>query len=221
MSFDETDPKSIADQLRCPRGMAGIETAEKMNRNNRTTNSVVFAELEVKDGDSILEIGPGNGGLLSTLLAGKSVTRYVGVDWSHDMVDEARRINRNLKEATFIQGSSESLPFEGGAFSKAFSVHTIYFWERLDTHLQEIARVLEPEGRFVLCFGDEAFVRSLPFVRYGFELYAVSDVVSRLEAVGFEVTRILRHEETGQSNAGSSVKKTIQVLICDKDALTR
>lgn len=213
------DPKSLAAQLRCPSGQAGIDAAGKMNQTNKATNFAVFAELAVVDGDSMLEIGPGNGGLISTLLADKPNVRYTGIDWSQDMVEEARRLNRELlasNRVSFVRGSSECLPFADGAFNKAFSVHTIYFWQRPEDHLAEIARVLRPNGRFCLCFGDETFMRNLPFARYGFQLYETSQLVRKLNVAGFHVTRSLLHEEIGESNAGEPVRKQIKIIVCSR-----
>ncbi|MEM7478945.1 MAG: class I SAM-dependent methyltransferase, partial [Planctomycetota bacterium] len=141
------DPKTTAAQLRCPTGQSGIEAAEKMNLTNRETNLSVFAELDVCAGDSILEIGPGNGGLVPSLLADTENVRYTGIDWSQEMVDEALQRNGKLQNVDFVRGSSDNLPFANAIFNKVFCVHTIYFWNRPETHLAEAARVLSPGGR--------------------------------------------------------------------------
>ena len=133
------------------------------------------------------------------------------------MVEEAKRLNSGLlatSRVSFIQGSSECLPFADDAFNKALAVHTIYFWQRPEAHLAEIARVLRPNGRFCLCFGDEVFMRNLPFVQYGFQLYDTSQVVRKLNLAGFHVTQSLIHEEMGESNAGEPVQKRINIITC-------
>jgi ubiquinone/menaquinone biosynthesis C-methylase UbiE len=43
-----------------------------------------------------------------------------------------------------------TLPFEDNRFDKAFSIHSIYFWEQPKNVLKEINRVLKPTGKIVL-----------------------------------------------------------------------
>ena len=152
------DPKLIATQLRCPHGKDGAEVAKRMNQNNKSTNLVAISELAVVEGDSVLEIGPGNGAFVSAVLGDRPNVRYTGIDWSADMVATAKSINSKLVEsgkASFVHGNSDHLPFADNTFTRALAVHMIYFWEPVENHLAEIMRVLRPNSEFCLCFGDK------------------------------------------------------------------
>src|SRR5690606_4151118 len=58
---DMPDWQEVARQLRNPQGAAGRQTGMQMNRSNQGMIQRAFALLELKPGDTVLEIGPGNG----------------------------------------------------------------------------------------------------------------------------------------------------------------
>jgi ubiquinone/menaquinone biosynthesis C-methylase UbiE len=49
-------------------------------------------------------------------------------------------------------GNAAHLPFAGERFDKAYSVHSIYFWPQPEAALQEIRRVLKPNGICLITF---------------------------------------------------------------------
>ena len=57
-------------------------------------------------------------------------------------------------------------------------------------------------------------MRKLPFAEHGFHLYDRSEATDHLKRSGFRVLRTLLHEEDGESNAGESVRKKINIIIC-------
>jgi ubiquinone/menaquinone biosynthesis C-methylase UbiE len=83
------------------------------------------------------------------------------------------------------EGDSAHLPYADGAFDKALSVHTLYFWAEPLDHLRELRRVLKPGGALVLGFREksEAAVRSFPPPTYRF--YSTDDVLDLLRRAGF------------------------------------
>jgi len=188
-----------------------------MNESNSGVNRACIALLRMQPGDRVLEIGPGNGAFVADIVGAAPDVSYAGLDLSEDMVHEAEDRNGELVaagRAVFRQGSSDQLPFDTGVFDKALTVHTLYFWEEPDAHLEEIRRVLKPGGLFCIGFGDREFMQDLPFVPYGFTLYDAVEAKTLLEASGFRVLQRQKLQERGRSNTGEVVDKVINILLC-------
>lgn len=211
------EPKALASQLRRPSGEDASEIASKMNEANQSLNHKCIDLLMLRGSDSVLELGPGNGAFASNIINSAKDVTYVGIDWSEDMVAEARRLNESLVNrgcVTFKQGSSMQLPFEDDTFDKVLTVHTVYFWDQPLKHLLEIKRVLKPSGVFCIAFGEREFMQNLPFVAYGFELYDLFTVCNLLRVAGFDVSDRHQFMESGVSNTGETVDKTINIILC-------
>ncbi|AGH81173.1 SAM-dependent methyltransferase [Psychromonas sp. CNPT3] len=210
-------PQEIASQLRCPSGAEATDVAKKMNISNYSLNKKCIGLLQLKASDSVLEIGPGNGTFVADIInVAKDIT-YMGVDWSAEMVVEARSINEhliNIGIVQFQQGNSQQLAFESHIFDKVFTAHTIYFWDDPSEHLAEIRRVLKPSGLLCIAFGNCKFMKDLAFVEYGFELYDPLKAIKLLHSSGFSIIETYQHKERGRSNAGDIVDKVIDILVC-------
>jgi ubiquinone/menaquinone biosynthesis C-methylase UbiE len=65
------------------------------------------------------------------------------------MVEEARRRNAAAVRAGRVEirvGDAATLPYPDESFDRAFSIHSIYFWERPADCLKELRRALKPGG---------------------------------------------------------------------------
>lgn len=211
-------PQELASQLRFPNGAEAPEVARGMNEANRSLNQKCINLLQISTSDSVLEIGPGNGAFAPDIINMAKNVSYVGLDWSSEMVTEAERLNEIPVEAgraEFRQGSSEHIAFEAGSFDKVLAVHTLYFWEQPEKHLVEIRRVMKPLGLFCIAFGDRSFMKDLPFVPYGFELYDKASACELLYKSGFRAIDAHQYQERGRSNTGDMVDKIINILVCE------
>jgi len=211
------DPQILASQLRHPSGEHASEVALNMNSANGQLNVKCILPLNLQNSESLLEIGPGNGVFAADIIKRADNLSYTGVDWSADMVAEAKRMNEDIVtsgQATFQQGNSSQLNFDNNVFDKVLTVHTLYFWDKPLEHLVEIRRVLKPQGLFCLAFGDSSFMKSLPFVPYGFELYDKERACRLLDASRFNVLAIEQHREQGVSNTREVVDKLINIILC-------
>jgi SAM-dependent methyltransferase len=93
----------------------------------------------------ILEIGSGRGALLRHLLEqGHSV---VGVEINADRIEESRRLYGPLP-ITKVDGTR--LPFPDASFDILLSFDVFEHIPDSDAHLEEVRRVLAPEGRYLL-----------------------------------------------------------------------
>ncbi|MBT9446135.1 MAG: methyltransferase domain-containing protein [Hyphomonadaceae bacterium] len=180
-------PRFIAEQARCAEGPLGRFIAFVMARETWGHNLRAIEALDIRPGESVLDVGCGPGRSLAELARRAQGGRIVGADPSKLMAKVAtRRVRKS--QAEIVVASAAALPFEDGAFDKALCVHVIYFWNDLPAAFQEIARVLKPGGRLALLFrtsADEAAVRAFPAEVYRF--HVLSDVVAPLEATGFAV----------------------------------
>lgn len=212
------NPKQLAAQLRCPNGDQSAQVATGMNEANLSVNRKCLQALAIQPGDKVLEIGPGNGAFVGQVLAQADGVNYSGVDWSHDMIAAATQLNDDVirqGRAAFWQGSSDNLPFADAQFSKAFSVHTLYFWQHPREHLAEIRRVLQTGSRLCLAFGERDFMQGLPFTAFGFRLYHHTEVSDLLAAAGFRVLQLQQQRETGRSNTGDMIEKVVNILLAE------
>ncbi len=205
----------MAAQLKAPSGADGLAVAKQMNENNGAANLAAIELLGLQSGHRVLEIGPGNGGFVGAIVSRADHISYTGVDWSADMVGAATALNRVLVDngrVCFEQASSAALPYGNASFDRAVAVHTLYFWDSPTAHLKEIRRVLSPGGKFCLAFGDRQFMAKLPFTEHGFNLYDDVQATALLTDCGFSDLNHHVHRETGRSNDGSMVEKTINII---------
>ncbi len=184
-----TKPEFIARQSRCPTGLLGGVVARVMARETRAENRRALDLLDLEDGDSLLDIGCGHGETLRYADRMVRLSRGVGVDFSGVMVRLARKRNRAAvwdTRLSFHCADSANLPSPNNRFSKALSVHTVYFWSDPAAHLAEAFRILIPGGRFLLCYRSSADARALkdyPDTIYRFP--SVAEVEKELAKAGF------------------------------------
>jgi len=146
-------PRFIAEQLSHPRGLRGWLVRRGMNRGNAHANAFALDQLDLHSTDTVLEVGFGGGANLQRLV--DQSASVVGVDRSRDAVSAAeRRFSkaRAAGRADFLLGNVEALPLADDAFTKAVTVHTVYFWTSLDRGFRELYRCLEPGGVLAVGF---------------------------------------------------------------------
>jgi SAM-dependent methyltransferase len=105
--------------------------------------------LEPQPGGAYLEVGTGTGTDALTVATqfGAEVT---GVDFSHAMIEEARR--RGLRQS--VVADAHALPFESGTFDGAWADRTFQHLADPVAALAEMVRVLKPGGVLVVADPD-------------------------------------------------------------------
>ena len=149
---------------------------------------MALEQLALDPTDHVVEIGFGGGALIGSMLRA-GVSRIHGIDVSEAMVDRAaKRFADEVKSGRLrlALASVEALPLADGEVDKAVSVNSLYFWKDLPRAMGELARVVRPGGRLVLCFEPPATLRKWPGHRYGFQLYDVRDLVAPAREAGFD-----------------------------------
>ena len=142
-------PAELARHLGNPDGEVGLAVGLRINNTNGNITGETYRRLGLAPGMDVLEIGFANGHLLPDLLGHAPDMRYVGIDISPTMVEEARQFNAALVasgQAVFHLASAERMPLDDASIDRVFAVNVIYFWPDAVAPLREIRRVLRPSG---------------------------------------------------------------------------
>lgn len=212
--MNEEDLKNIAHQLSKPDGEAGIQMGEMMNATNFAMTSDCIDQIDLKDNGSVLEIGHGNCGHLDYLLGKAGNLKYIGLEISSLMSEEAKKMNSRFlsQDVEFLLYDGMKLPFGGATFDAVFTVNTIYFWNEPQDFFKEIYRVLKKDGKLLITMADKSFMGKLPFTKYVFNLYETTEVEKLAKNVGFEITEIKENKDEVRSKAGDLVTRKFYTL---------
>lgn len=208
--MQKPDPAFIASQLRQPHGEFATEIAGFMTKSNVHIYKLLYSYLNLENGQEVLEVGPADGSFLNELFELNEMIHYTGVDFSEEMVKAATK-----NHARFIDSKKAKLIFSDidafhsdQKFDRIFSVNTIYFWKDPSCTMKHLRALLEPKGKLLLAFRDEATMKNLPFTEFGFNLFSVRKVNELLEEAGFQTIEFYSGEETIRLHDGSMVPLT-------------
>jgi ubiquinone/menaquinone biosynthesis C-methylase UbiE len=101
----------------------------------------------------VLEIGVGTGRIATPL--SRSVGLMNGADLSLAMMQRLRR-KVGSERIRLVQADAAKLPYQKQAFDTVFVVHVFHLVADLDGVLQQIARVLKPDGHLLFCWNSHA-----------------------------------------------------------------
>ncbi len=129
-------------------------------QNKLTRYPIPVTRLRPGKGERLLDIGC-NWGRWS-IAAAKKGYRPVGLDPSLDAVLAARRVSKQLGvETDFVVGDARFLPFLEDSFETVFSygVFQHFSKENVRTSLDEIVRVLQPDGNTLIQMPNKYGIR--------------------------------------------------------------
>ena len=106
----------------------------------------VLPLIHFQSGDKVLDVGCGSGWLCRLIARGTPGASVMGIDVSDEMIARAREASASLPHVSFQTGTAEKIPCDDGAFTKAISVESAYYWPDPAAGLGEICRVLAPGG---------------------------------------------------------------------------
>ncbi|WP_103070062.1 class I SAM-dependent methyltransferase [Aquimarina sediminis] len=215
----EEQLKNIAQQLRKPEGEWGVTIGEKMNIGNKFINLYTIDALDIKTNDHILEIGMGNGFFVKDIFDVNHNIKYKGCDYSDEMVTRSKKLNERWVKngkADFLLSNADKLPFKDSEFDTVFTINTIYFWDNPERILNEIRRVLKPDGKIVISLRPKSSMEAYPFVKYGFDMFNRSDVSKLLLEHGFTTVKHIEKEEPEQEVNGVFMKVETLIVSAQK-----
>ena len=207
--MEETLAQQMAAQLRQPRGEAGVQTGEWMNRGNVHMNVDTLDALHAAANDNILEIGMGNGVFVKDILQKDASIKYTGCDFSEVMIAEAKKINAtwiNNGQAKFVFADVANMPFQDGSFNKIFTINTIYFWEDATVIFAELKRVLQENGTLIISLRPKHLMENYPFTKYGFTLFTKAAIVQLLTTISFTIVQAIEKQEPDFELKGTITK---------------
>jgi ubiquinone/menaquinone biosynthesis C-methylase UbiE len=208
-------------QLRKPSGLLAKKVSNKMNDINEVVYDLTLESMGLKDNDAVLEIGFGNGKFFDKLFSKAKNLKVWGIDFSKDMVAIARKNNQSsIKEGKLNMqlGSSDKLPFADNRFDKVFCINVIYFWDQPQKHLNEVYRVLKPDGKFFAAIRSKETFSHLPAAEYGFTLYNEDEWKTILEQNNFNLAGVTKKEEAKAKVDDNLHGHEILCLIAGKNA---
>ncbi|WP_298839867.1 methyltransferase domain-containing protein [uncultured Roseobacter sp.] len=109
-----------------------------------------FDALHLCEGDTVVDIGCGNGLLTEQIARAVGKTGHViGVDPSADMRALAQARSAEYPSVKICDGRADALPLKDGAAGKAVAVQVLEYLSDIPSAVREVHRVLCPGGRFV------------------------------------------------------------------------
>lgn len=158
------------------------------------------------EGRRVLEIACGAGAGLP--LVAERAEGTAGLDVDLELLREARREQGTA--IPLVAGSAEALPFADGAFEVILFFEATYYVPDPAAALDEVARVLGPEGLVALVNANPErpdFVRSPHSHRY----HTADELRRALEARGFEATveAVFPVEEEGLAGRLASLARRV------------
>lgn len=217
----EDQLEKLASQLRCPAGEDGIALGQDMNMRNLSVILNGIANLNLQNGDTVLELGYGNGGLLGYILSLAENLHYTGLEISSAMHQQALSFNQAYIKAglaEYLLYDGVTLPLEEKQFDKILTINTLYFWQDPIALFTHIHRSLKIHGLFCLTFCDKSFMEKLPFTKIGFKLYDVSEVKELVRDLPLKLVHEDRKMDKSISKTGSLVERKFISLVFEKTA---
>tara|TARA_B100000809_G_scaffold257223_1_gene298427 strand:+ start:7427 stop:8134 length:708 start_codon:yes stop_codon:yes gene_type:complete len=219
--LDKEQLNELAQQLRCPDGKKGKSIGDLLNNSNKEMIEESIITLDIHDKNRILELGHGNCSHLSEIMKQANKLKYFGMEISQVMQQEATRINYKYikkKVALFYLYNGNEIPYVLNFFDKIITVNTIYFWENPLGLLNEIYRVLKPNGIFVLTFATSSFMKKLPFVSETnvFRLYDISKLEILVSKTNFKLENIKNKTERVKDKTEGWVDREYSIAVLRK-----
>ena len=154
----------------------------------------MFKWLDPKEDEKILDIACG-AGELSLKIAEKGC-KVCGIDISEDAIKYAKRLaERERTACEFVVGSSEDLPYLDGYFDKVVCSSSLEHFKDEIKALNEMHRVLKPNGRVVLTTDSFTYPISDELkekhknIAYVVHYYTPKKLKERFEISGFKMNR--------------------------------
>jgi ubiquinone/menaquinone biosynthesis C-methylase UbiE len=164
----------------------------------KATLRETLSRIKLQPGDSFLDVGCGTGALLDALAASVPNAKLSGADASPEMLEVARK---RLGEGVVLRQSyADHLPFSDEAFDVIVSTSAFHYFRDPAGSLQEMARVLRPNGCIVITDWCDDYIACRlydlwlrVFNRAHFRTYGREECRHLLEEAGFIAVRIDRY----------------------------
>lgn len=146
--------------------------------------------VNVNDGDFVLDVGCGNGTLLSKLSRSKSIQGF-GTDISPEMIKNAKELHPDFNFAT---ASCEAIPFDDNSMDIIMACCAYHHFPDVNAFAKEVNRLIKPNGNLYI-----AEVRIPPLLRHivnifvplspdgDVKFYSSNEIAKTFSTYGFEL----------------------------------
>ena len=174
-----------------------LAALDEFHAGGREANQELAAQMELRPGLHLLDVGSGIGGP-ARYFAAEHGCRVTGVDLTEEFVFVSRSLTRRTKlhhGVEFLHGSALALPFGTANFDRVYTIHAGMNIADKPGLFREVRRVLKPEGLFAifdLMRTTEGPIRyPVPWALTEETSFVthVNDYRDTLTATGFQVTR--------------------------------
>ena len=167
---------------------------------------IIEKNLQGERPELILEVGSG----ISPVM-----TRTSHIIYSDFSFTAVKALKQSLGKGWYVVADGMHLPFRSGAFSHTISSEVLEHLKDDQQAINEIARVMRPEGHFVVTFPHRKFYfgNDDRFVDH-YRRYELNDMIERLNLAGLEPVKI-------QKVLGPLEKATMSTVVFCYDMLQK
>lgn len=122
-----------------------------INNAQRTLAYKLISLLEVRNGDTVVDIACGRGGTTDLLSGTTEAGLIYGLDLLPENIAVAKSIFSPSARLKYMVGDAQDIPFDDGTFDRAMCCEAAFHFPDRAKFISEIARVLKPGGRFATC----------------------------------------------------------------------
>ncbi|QLE56817.1 class I SAM-dependent methyltransferase [Nostoc sp. TCL26-01] len=116
------------------------------------SNTLSFLKTwaDISPQETVLDVACGTGEFERLILSENPLQQMVGVDISESMLAIAKQKCSSYPQLSFYNASAASLPFANDSFDVIVSASSFHYFDNPNTVLQEMRRVLKPNGRLII-----------------------------------------------------------------------
>jgi len=190
--------EKLAAQLRRPLGNEGIDIAFKMNESNLKMTEVAINTLAFVKGESVVEIGPGNGMLslpIFDLIGEKG--KYIAIDYSKDMIKVVTDnfANKGRKNFQIIHANCQTDDIKISQTDALFGVNILYFIDDLELLSTKIKKWLKSSARIAFGVRTKEIMDKLPFTQYNFAMRSESEYLDAFKKAAFKKIEVKKYDD--------------------------
>ncbi|MGD0451882.1 MAG: class I SAM-dependent methyltransferase [Candidatus Bathyarchaeia archaeon] len=186
------------EQFKRPQGLRGRFTAALMNQGHKPLSTWGLSYVNIEPEWLILDVGCGGGKTVGRLAQRAIAGKVFGIDYSPDMVKYSKKVNKKLiaqNRVEIIEGSVQKMAFSDSFFDLVTAFETYYFWSEVPAALQEIKRVLRPNGTLLIVSemvkdGTYEVKHKKMIEQTGVRLIPLDEIRNILQSVGFVDTQV-------------------------------
>lgn len=129
---------------------AAAGRGDEMEDHHSDITNQTLERMDLQPGDRVLDLGCGTGWASRRMARVVTQGEVVGLDVADEMLRRAERASTDLNNVRYVWGSAEKIPAPDNHFTKVLSVESFYYYADQGRALDELRRVLAPEGKLFI-----------------------------------------------------------------------